>query len=165
MSKTLEQLEGFDWGELNFPSSLVTTCHRLRRKPIDEFTTEDLRIMIGQNFGLEHLLPRAMDVLRDDPIAAGDFYEGDLIQAVLRCDVVKQGEDKALCGELAGLCLAAIKRGALHDLQLEEDEAALAGSRPPRKIKAQAVQDKIEMLKFETPWLECHEHYQKHGSR
>jgi hypothetical protein len=72
---TIEQLENKDWGEPNYPSHLVTECHRLRRKPIDEFTVEELRIMIGQNIGVRFLLPRAMDILRDTPVGQGTFLK------------------------------------------------------------------------------------------
>jgi hypothetical protein len=41
--KTLDELEGVVWGEPTFDSYLVTTCHRLRTKPVDEFSVEDLR--------------------------------------------------------------------------------------------------------------------------
>ncbi len=44
---TLDQLESVVWGESTFDSYLVKTCHRLRTKPVDEFTVEDFRIMIG----------------------------------------------------------------------------------------------------------------------
>ena len=84
--KTLEELEQLAWGEQTFDSYLVTTCHRLRKKPVDEFTVEDLRIMIGQKFGLQHLLPRAIEVLEGEPLAGGDFYPGDLLANVIACD-------------------------------------------------------------------------------
>lgn len=80
---TLDQLEGVVWGEPTFDSSLVTTCHRLRTKPIDEFSVEDLRIMIGQKIGLPYLLPLAVGVLERDPLAEGDYYPGDLLANVI----------------------------------------------------------------------------------
>ncbi|MGW5210674.1 contact-dependent growth inhibition system immunity protein [Streptomyces sp. NPDC004051] len=64
-------------------SRLVVTAHALRRRPIGELTVEDMRLLIGQNVGLAHLLPLALEVLRDDPMAEGDMYEGDLLSAVL----------------------------------------------------------------------------------
>jgi hypothetical protein len=73
---TLEELEGVRWGEPEFESHLVVTCHRLRKKPVDAFAVEDLRIMIGQSIGLPHLLP----------LAEGDHYPGDLLSAVLHAD-------------------------------------------------------------------------------
>ena len=85
-TKSLQQLEQHDLGEATFDSYLVTTCHRLRRKPLDEFTVEDLRIMIGQKIGLPYLLPIALERLKDDPLAAGDYYPGDLLAMVVSAD-------------------------------------------------------------------------------
>lgn len=82
--KTLQELEGQDWGEPPFPSHLVRTCHALRRKPLRDFTVEDLRIMIGQNISLTYLIPLAIEQLQRDPLVSGDYYPGDLLQNVLR---------------------------------------------------------------------------------
>src|SRR5260370_41189859 len=74
-SKSLQELEGQDWGEGNyFPSHLVRTTHALRRKPLRDFTIEDLRIMIGQHIGLNYLVPLAVEQLQHDPLATCDFY-------------------------------------------------------------------------------------------
>ena len=81
--KTLDQLEGVVWGEPTYDSHLVTTCHRLRTKPIDEFSVEDLRIMIGQQISLPHLVPLAVAALERDPLAEGDDYPGDLLANVI----------------------------------------------------------------------------------
>ena len=80
---SLQELEGQDWGEASFPSYLVRTCHALHRKPLRDFTVEDLRIMIGQNFSLEYLIPLALEHLQREPLAEGDFYPGDLLGCVL----------------------------------------------------------------------------------
>jgi hypothetical protein len=40
--------------------------------------------MIGQNIGLEYLVPLALERLRRDPFAAGDCYPGDLLGSVLK---------------------------------------------------------------------------------
>ncbi len=85
-NKTLQDLEGQDWGEPPFPSYLVRTCHALRRKPLHDFTIEDLRIMIGQNISPNYLIPLALEQLRRDPLVAGDLYPGDLLAAVLKVE-------------------------------------------------------------------------------
>jgi hypothetical protein len=93
---TLDDLEGVRSPEKpTFGSHLVQTCTQLRMESLDEFTTEDLRIMIGQNIGLPHLLPRAVAVLEADPLAEGDYHPGDLLNAVLHCDrrVLRQQRD------------------------------------------------------------------------
>ena len=82
-NKTLQELEGQDWGEPTFLSHLVRTCHALHRKPLRDFTVEDLRIMIGQNFSLNFLIPLGIEQLQRDPLVAGDYYPGDLLAAVL----------------------------------------------------------------------------------
>jgi hypothetical protein len=85
-SKSLQQLDGQDWGEPTYHSHLVIECHRLRRVPLRDFTVEDLRITIGQNIGLEYLVPLALERLRDDPFAEGAYYPCDLLVSVLRSD-------------------------------------------------------------------------------
>src|SRR4029077_6378141 len=86
LDKSLQELEGSDWGEPTYDSHLVTTIHRLRRVPLRQFSVEDLRIMMGQNIGLKYLIPLALEHLRKDPLADGDFYPGDLLKIVLTAD-------------------------------------------------------------------------------
>jgi hypothetical protein len=86
MSSTLERLEKDVWGEPEYGSHLVTTCHALRKKELRLFQTEDIRIMIGQNIGLPYLLPLAFEVLKSDILATGDYFSGDLLLNVLKSD-------------------------------------------------------------------------------
>jgi hypothetical protein len=85
-SKTLDELDPPAWGEPPYDSYLVTTCHRLRKKPLAQFSVEDLRIMIGQGISLQWLVPVALGVLDREPLSEGDFYQGDLLASVLRID-------------------------------------------------------------------------------
>ena len=64
-TKTLEELEGNSWGEPDFASHVVVRCHELRRVPLGDLTPEDLRLLIGQDVGLEYLIPLALDLLED----------------------------------------------------------------------------------------------------
>lgn len=79
--KTLEQLEKDVWGPDTFGSHLTSTIHR--KKVLNDFSIEDLRITIGQQEGLPYLVPLAIEVLKEDISAEGDLYEGDLLKAVL----------------------------------------------------------------------------------
>ncbi|MBU8856590.1 MULTISPECIES: contact-dependent growth inhibition system immunity protein [unclassified Micromonospora] len=82
---TIEQLERDVWPDPGRDAtSLVRRCVELRRKPLAEFTVEDLRIMLGQEIGVPALLPLASQVLLRDPLAEGDCYPGDLLANVLR---------------------------------------------------------------------------------
>ncbi|MER6557445.1 contact-dependent growth inhibition system immunity protein [Streptomyces sp. NPDC001027] len=82
--RTLEELELDRWPAPPVDASrLIATAHALRRRPIGKLTVEDMRLLIGQDVGLAHLLPLALRVLRDDPMAEGDMYPGDLLFAVV----------------------------------------------------------------------------------
>ena len=81
--KSLQVLEKDDWGEPDYESHLARTCHRLRRKPLVEFSIEDFRIMIGQQIGLPFLVPLVLEILEQVPLAEGDYYPGDLFKVVL----------------------------------------------------------------------------------
>lgn len=83
--KSLESLEKKTWPELSSDndSYLIKTCNSLRKKQVQDFTTEDLRIMIGQEIGLYFLMPLAIETLTDNLFAEGDYYEGDLLKSVL----------------------------------------------------------------------------------
>jgi len=86
-SRSLQQLDGQDRGEPTYRSHLVRECRRLRRVPLRDFTAEDLRIAIGQNVGLEYLVPLALERLDDDPFTPGAYYPCDLLVSVLRSDM------------------------------------------------------------------------------
>ena len=84
--KTLEQLENEMWGEPSHPSGLVIRMHELRKKPLKDLTIEDLRIIIGQSFSLEYMVPIAIEKLQENILAEGDLYDDDLLDSVLSAD-------------------------------------------------------------------------------
>ncbi len=82
---TIEEIERDRWGDPGpDDTNLVRRCLELRRKPLSQFTTEDLRIMLGQQIAVPILLPMAVAVLIDDPLAEGSYYPGDLLYNVVR---------------------------------------------------------------------------------
>ncbi len=117
--KTLQELEGSDWGEPEFPSHLVVTCHRLHRTPLRDFTVEDLRIMIGQGIGLPFLVPLALERLEEDPLVQGDYYPGDLLGAVLGIDP-GYWRDRP---DLHDAALAIVRRSTPLPVELEDSFA------------------------------------------
>ncbi|GAA2884608.1 hypothetical protein Acy02nite_17840 [Actinoplanes cyaneus] len=82
--QSLEEIEGDAWGDAPADATkLIATVHELRRKPIGLLQAEDLRVLLGQREGIPVLVPRALDILERDPLAEGDYYPGDLLNAVL----------------------------------------------------------------------------------
>lgn len=82
LNQTIEQLENDFWPPPSFQSHLVLKCHALRKKRLSDFSIEDLRIMIGQEIGLNYLVPLALNELEKNILAEGDFYPGDLFEKV-----------------------------------------------------------------------------------
>lgn len=94
--KTLENLEKISLEKPNYDSYLVMRCFELYKVPLEDFTTEDLRIMIGQQIGLDYLIPLAIDTLKQDLFAEGDYYEGDLLKNILEVDTTFWDKNKEL---------------------------------------------------------------------
>ena len=63
-------------------SHLNAEIRRLLRTPLRQLRLEDLRLLIGQGIGLRFLIPRAIEHVEGHPLAAGDFYPGDLLKQV-----------------------------------------------------------------------------------
>lgn len=101
---TIEQIEREVWPDPGPDAGfLVRRCTELRRKPVAEFTVEDLRILLGQEIGVDVLLPLAVRILLRDPLAEGDYYPGDLLSNVLRLPDAAWSELRAERRRLAGV--------------------------------------------------------------
>jgi len=86
-NKSLRALAKQDWGESKEDSTyLVKRCILLSKIPVSEFTVEDLRMMIGQQFGLPYLIPLAIEKIASDLFVEGDTYAGDLLEKVLNIE-------------------------------------------------------------------------------
>lgn len=59
--------------------------------------------MIGQNIGLKFLIPLALEKLRQDILAEGDYYEGDLLKAVLTSEIEFWNLEPKLTKELEAI--------------------------------------------------------------
>ena len=99
--KTIEILENKNFGNPNeAPTNMVKRCLELCKVPLHKFTVEDLRLMIGQGFSLQHLIPLAIEHLRPDIFVEGDFYPGDLLKNVLSVETNFWIKNKHLWSEI-----------------------------------------------------------------
>ena len=87
LNRSIEELENDFWDEPAFPSYVVTTCHRARKKPVSALSHEEIRCLIGQKIGLPYLLPVAADILENEPLTECAYFPGDLLLALLRLDL------------------------------------------------------------------------------
>ncbi len=84
---TLDTVDPPGWGPAPpDATALVKRCHELRTKPLVDFTVEDLRLMIGQQVALNHLVWPALDRLRSDALVEYDDYPTELLASLLRVD-------------------------------------------------------------------------------
>ncbi len=82
-TKSIEQLEKDIWeNPSEFPTDMVEKCYRYRKISIAELTDEQIRLLISQQIGTEHLIGIALEKLEQNILTECDFYEGDLLVAV-----------------------------------------------------------------------------------
>ncbi|MEH0154847.1 contact-dependent growth inhibition system immunity protein [Limibacter armeniacum] len=65
-------------------SSIEQRAYRLYYLGLESFDYDDIRFMIGQRLGLKLLVPIAIDLLEKEPLLEANYYEGDLLSAVLK---------------------------------------------------------------------------------
>lgn len=83
MDKTIEQIENDFWEDGDFPTGLVERIARIRKKRIGDFDDDDLRVAIQQVICLEHIMPVAIDRIKQDVLVEAFYYPGDLLMAML----------------------------------------------------------------------------------
>lgn len=83
LDKTIKQLTGLDLSSDSWNSGLIRKVEKYINQPLKSLDIEALRLLISQNIGLDFLIPMAIDRLRENILAKGDLYEGDLLKNVL----------------------------------------------------------------------------------
>jgi CDI immunity proteins len=84
-SRSLEEIEDDRWGDPPADATrLVSTAYALRKRPVGALDAEGLRLLISQQVGLDTIVPLALDQVERNPLAEGDFYPGDLLDALIR---------------------------------------------------------------------------------
>lgn len=90
INKTLEELENqcIPIPNRKNVTGLVHRILSLRKKPLKDYTTDDLRTSILQNEGLKYLIPIAIQLIEQDDfwVADEDIYYGALLKSVLLSD-------------------------------------------------------------------------------
>lgn len=82
---------------------MVKRCLELCKIPLEEFSVEDLGLMIGQNFSLRYLIPLAIEHLQVDIFVEGNYYPGGLLKNVLLVDTGFWLDNAELWAQVNGL--------------------------------------------------------------
>ena len=86
MNKTISQLLHHEWvgpTPTHDDSFIQQNLYRLYHTKVADLDIEDVRFLINQEILLDDMMPIALGYLRMNILAEGDFYEGDLLNAVL----------------------------------------------------------------------------------
>jgi hypothetical protein len=116
--KTLENLEKNVWANHNSYYRLVNRVSALRKVPLSDFSVEDMRLMIGQNEGLDYLIPLAIEALTNDVLAEGDMYEGDLLQSVVLINPVFWKKNEGYWSTINGLIKSNLDAIRVRNIEL-----------------------------------------------
>ena len=81
--RTLRVLLAIPASKPPYPTSLVERCEIALNTPLGALSMEQIRLLIGQGFGLEYLMPKALGILDINPMIGLAHYEGDLLSACL----------------------------------------------------------------------------------
>lgn len=84
--RSLNDLLGWKPMEPPYPTSLVERCAKACATGLEDLDTEQIRLLVGQGIGLEHVLPLAFEILGENPLIEVTFYPGDLLKACLKVD-------------------------------------------------------------------------------
>lgn len=86
-SKSISELEGWKWrGEIPMEethSNLEYRFYKLHDIPLSDLDLSDIRFLIGQNSGLEYIVPFAISKLKENIFIEAEYYPGDLLCSLL----------------------------------------------------------------------------------
>lgn len=82
--RTLRVLLAWPASNQPAPTPLVERCKIALDTRLRDFSKEQIRLLIGQEIGLEYLIPKALAILTEEPMVGVTHYPGDLLSVCLR---------------------------------------------------------------------------------
>jgi CDI immunity proteins len=84
--KSLNALLGWKTEKGPFPTPLVEKVNAALDVPLKDLKWPQVRLLIGQNIGLEFLMPWAIGAVTKRPLYCAELYDGDLLVTCLRVE-------------------------------------------------------------------------------
>jgi hypothetical protein len=108
--RSIEELEGLSYGKPE-PSdtNLIARCKTFAKIPVGKLSVEQLRTLISQRIALPYLILLALEILKVNILAEGDFYPGDLLESLNKVKVDFGKKDSGLLAEFEVLLKANAK--------------------------------------------------------
>lgn len=82
--KSLNEIYGWEPIKPEPDTYVLRTAARALRLPLKDLSAEEIRLLVSQKTGLEYVLPRAVEILRKNPMTRTCYYAGDLLDACKR---------------------------------------------------------------------------------
>lgn len=88
---SISQLEGWSWTS-EIPteeddSYVVYNFYLLHNKPLNDYTADDIHFMIGQDTGLEYLVPTALELIDENITLEASYYPFDMLRQLMRIEI------------------------------------------------------------------------------
>lgn len=126
-SKSLNELEGVDWGPPLINSVTASQIHEARATSLESLRLDQLKTLVDHGLGCKYLLGIALDALTADPLVQAKFFPGDLLESVLK---IKAGNWPPESVERMRLLLKTIS-DQFETLESETREIAATWAIPP----------------------------------
>lgn len=111
LSSTLEQLTGRRAGDArDAPTTMVGTIIDACRKPLDQLSDWEIRLLVSQHDGYPYVLDLVWPKLEADPLFDGGMYPGDVLSSLLRADDHVWADRPEYRARLKALCDQALER-------------------------------------------------------
>lgn len=63
---------------------MIESVNIALKKPLKDLKTDEVRLLVSQQFALEYSVPMAIEILEHQPAIVAEHYEGDILSACLR---------------------------------------------------------------------------------
>lgn len=112
-SKTLEELTGFDAGNLKDAGTpLLERVIRSWKTPLQNLSDEEIGRLVVQGDGFPYVLDLVWPKLENDPLFDGGYYPGDMLSNLIRCDPKIWDDRPDYQAQLRALYQRALERNA-----------------------------------------------------
>lgn len=124
LDQSISQLEGWKWRDITSKkrgSNIEERFHQLHNKPISKLKISEIRFLIGQNAGLEYLVPISLSKLKKNLFLETEYYPGDLLCSLFQINNEPNYWKSHKAEKQQLIELYTEKKGELDKLNLDEN--------------------------------------------
>lgn len=85
-SRSLNELMKLEPSLPPYVTPMIERIEAACATPVRDLSVDQIRLLVGQQTGLEFIMPRALYELSKNPLVDASYYQGDLLNACLGVD-------------------------------------------------------------------------------